>query len=142
VLLTVAGVASAVCSFWGTFAWFWGGAGKSHSVLLILFCLFPALSFIIFWLYFLVPRVGLLLSWLILSGTYLSFFFSLLEDCARKGCTTADSLAVGWGALIGNRKLWLLLVAPALCLLPDYTRPAPVAAPAIVPERADQDLRA
>jgi hypothetical protein len=142
VLLTVAGVASVVGSLMGVMAWMLSGAAAEHSIALKLFCIFPALSFVAFVLYLLRPFPGLLASWLIPTGTYISLFLFSLQLCGRGGCTTSDSIHIAWGTLARGWRLEAFLLAPALCLMLDYTRLGPMALPAVAPENSDQDLRA
>ncbi|MGA7522216.1 MAG: hypothetical protein WBW84_07020 [Acidobacteriaceae bacterium] len=123
-MLTVAGLASVFCSWWGLFAWMWGGASHSHSILLILTCLCPALSLVVFLLYFFLPRLSLVAAWSLLSGTYISSFLSILESCVHGGCTTTNPFSLAWGTLIGMPTLWLLLAA-AISLLLDFTAVPP-----------------
>lgn len=111
----LAGLASAISSCWGIFAWAWGGAGSSHSVLLVLFCLCPALSLIAFVLYFLQPSAGVIASWVLLSGMYISLFLTNLKPRMHGQCTTSNSLSIAWGTFIGMPILWLL-VSVAGCL--------------------------
>jgi hypothetical protein len=141
VLLTVAGVASAVCSLIGIEAWILSGAAAEHSIAQKLFCIFPALSFVAFFLYLLRPLPGLLASWLIPTGTYISSFLFRLRLCGQGGCTTSDSIHVAWVTLARGWRLEAFLLAPALCLMLDYTRSEPAAIPAVAPESADHDLR-
>jgi hypothetical protein len=143
VLLTVAGLASLFGSFFGAMSWMWSGAGASHSAAQKLFCIFPMLTLAAFCLYFLRPIAGLTVSWLIPSGTYVSIFLVNLQSCMTGGCTTTNSISIAWGTLTRDWRLEAVLVAPALCLLLDYTGPTPVVAPepAPAPEGSDHDLR-
>lgn len=122
-LLTVAGLASAYGSWFGVASWMRAGAGSPQPVLMLFYCLFPALSLAIFRSYFRSPRVGVVLAWLSLTGSFVASYLVRLMDCVRHTCTTADSLRVGWGTLTEARHLWVLSVA-AFCLLLDYTAPA------------------
>ncbi|HTW48469.1 MAG TPA: hypothetical protein VMD92_10990 [Acidobacteriaceae bacterium] len=139
-LLTVAAVASAAATGFGVAAWRGAAPGTEHSRLFTAFCVFPVLGLIAFLAYFVMPRVSLIVAWVILTGSFLTAYLVPLEACARHACSMQDSLRIGWATLTGAHEVWMLAVA-ALCLLLDYTRPGPVAAPAIVPEGADQDLR-
>jgi hypothetical protein len=139
VLLTVAGVASAVCSALGIASWRAMGAGASAGVLLQLFCIFPALSFVAFCVYFLRPRLALAAAFLLLTGSFVTAYFLHLAPCLTHTCSTADSLHMGWQALSHTRPLWPL-AAFALCLLMDYTRAEP-RTQAVVQASADHDLR-
>lgn len=134
--LGAAGLVSLFCSGWGIVAWMWTGAGKSHSVLTMLFCLFPVLSIVSFWLYFLAPRVGVAAAWLVLTGTYGSLYLMNLRDCARAGCPPSRSLSLAWDLLAGNRLLWFLAFV-ALLLMLDFT--GHTAGSPMTPQVADHD---
>jgi hypothetical protein len=123
VLLTVAGLASAYGSWFGVASWMRAGTGHGQPVLMLFYCLFPALSLVIFLSYFTVPRVGLVMAWLSLTGSFVATYLVRLMDCVRHACITADSLRVGWETLTEGRHLWALSVA-AICLLLEYTAPA------------------
>lgn len=125
-LLTVAGLASGFCSFWGWFAWVWCGMPGLHKALLMLFCVLPGMSLVAFGVYFVRRGMGLGMAWLILMGDFVTTYLMGMQQCLRHSCTTADSLKVGWGVLIESRLLWILALA-ALCLLLDYTAATPVA---------------
>jgi len=114
VLLTVAGLASAYGSWFGVASWVRVGEQHTPPVLMLFYCLFPALSLVIFLSYFSAPRVGVVLAWLSLTGSFVASYLVRLMDCVRHTCTTADSLRVGWGTLTEARHLWVLSVA-ALC---------------------------
>jgi hypothetical protein len=137
VLLTVAGVASAVASALGCVAWYATGAGTSSGLLLKLFCLFPALGFVAFCLYRVWPRVALIASFLLLTGSFVTAYFVNLSPCLTRACSTADSVRMGWQTLAHGRMLWALAIA-AVCLLMDHTAPVP---PAPAPESCNQDFR-
>lgn len=122
-ILAIAGLVSLFCSGWGFFAWHWGGAARSHSVLATLFCVFPVLSIVAFWLYFVAPRAGVVAAWLVLTGTYGSLYLMNLRDCARAACPPASSLRIAWDTLAGERLLWLLVFV-ALVLMADFTENA------------------
>jgi len=98
----------------------WGGAAKSHSILLIMFCLCPALSLVAFILYLVTPRAGVIISWMLLTGTYISLFLNNLRGCLRSNCTTTNPLSIAWGTLVGMPTIWFLFVA-AISLLLDFT---------------------
>jgi hypothetical protein len=135
-LLTIAGLASAYCSSWGVFARMSGGVGSSHTLLALLFCIFPALSLLTFFGYFLLPRVALAVAWLLPAGTYACNYLLALQDCARHSCTTSDSMRVALHLLTGNKILWLLAVV-AFCLMLDFTSPA---SSTLAPAIHDSDL--
>jgi hypothetical protein len=124
ILLTVAGVASAVGSAMGCVAWRATGAGASPGILLRLFCIFPALGFVAFCLYFLRPRFALVAAFLLLTGSFVSAYFVNLAPCLTRACSTADSVRMGLQTVTHGRPLWALALA-AVCLLLDYTTPAP-----------------
>jgi hypothetical protein len=123
VLLTVAGLGSGYGSWFGVASWMRAEAQHSQSELMLFYCFFPALSLVIFLSYFALPRVGVAMAWLVLTGSFVASYLVRLMDCVRHACTTADSLRVGWGTLTEDRHLWVLSVA-AFCLLLDYTAPA------------------
>jgi hypothetical protein len=124
VLLTVAGAASAWASWFGVSAWrATGGASANHSSLFAAFCVFPALGLFVFLGYFVMPRISLVMAWLILTGSYMTAYLVPLEACARHACSTQDSLRIGWETLTGAHQVWMLAVV-ALCLLFEYTAPA------------------
>jgi hypothetical protein len=129
-MLAVTGLVSLFCSGWGFVAWEWGAEARSHTVLALLFCLFPLLSIVAFWLYFLAPHVGVAASWIVLTGTYIALYLLHLQGCARGPCTAADSVRIAWYTLAGNRLLWLLAFV-ALSLMLDFTRAAARPNPAI-----------
>jgi hypothetical protein len=137
ILLTVAGLASAAGSGMACVAWYATGAGTSPGLLLKLFCLFPALGFVAFCLYRVWPRVALIASFLLLTGSFVTAYFVNLSPCLTRACSTADSVRMGWQTLAHGRMLWALAIA-ALCLLWDHTSPTPAATTAPF---SDQDLR-
>jgi hypothetical protein len=136
-LLAAAGVVSLFCSGWGFFAWVWGGAGRSHAALAMLVCLFPLLSVVAFWLYFVVPRAGVIAAWLMLTGTYVCLWLRSAQECARATCTASDSLRIAWDTLAANRLLWLLAFV-ALVLMLDFTGARHSAPPRMLPHAEDQ----
>jgi hypothetical protein len=140
VLMTIAGLASAFCSFWGVFGWMWGGAWQSHSIAAMLFFIFPALSLLTFVSYLLFPRVGLVAAWSMASGTYISLFLMNLADCRHGGCTTTTVFGIAWGIITGFRRLWIYLVAP-ICILLDYTAMSIESLPPVSGPGDVQDLR-
>lgn len=135
----MAGVACVVCSGMGCVALYATAAGTSPGLLLKLFCIFPALGFVAFCVYFARPTFALVMSFLLLTGSFVTAYFVNLAPCLTHACSTADSLHMGWQALTRSRQIWPLATF-ALCLLMDYTRaePRPKAAPQ---EISDQDLR-
>jgi hypothetical protein len=123
VLLTVAGVAS-LCATWiGVAMWLSARAGTEHTNLFAALCVFPALGVIAFLGYFVMPRISLVMAWLILTGSYMTAYLVPLEACARHACTTQDSLRIGWETVTGAHQVWAL-AAVALCLLFEHTAPA------------------
>jgi hypothetical protein len=140
VLLTVAGVASAAASAMGCLAWLAMGAGTPPILLLKLYCIFPALGFVAFCLYYARPRFALVAAFLLMTGSFITAYFVNLGVCITRTCSSADTVRIGWETLAHARMLWALAVA-AVCLLTDYTRPAPRAATTVAPESSDQDLR-
>lgn len=86
----------------------------------MLFCLFPVLSIVAFWLYFLSPRVGVAAAWLVMTGTFGSLYLTNLRECARFGCPPAHAVQIAWDTLAGTRLLWLLAFV-ALVLMLDFT---------------------
>jgi hypothetical protein len=128
ILLTVAGAASAASSAMGCVAWRATGAGASPSVLLKLFCVFPALCFVAFCLYFVRPRLALIASFLLLTGSFVTAYFVNLRVCFTHVCSTADSVRMGWQTVTQVRTLWALAIA-ALCLLLEHTGPSPATNP-------------
>lgn len=103
----------------------------------MLVCLFPLLSIVAFWLYFVVPRLGVMATWLVLTATYVCLWLVNAQACARAACTTSDSLRIAWDTLAGNRILWLLAFV-ALVLMLDFTEarhPAPLR---MLPHAEDQ----
>ena len=138
--LTVAGVASAVASGFGVAAWHAAGVSASPSLPLRFFCVFPALSFVAFCLYFRWPRFALIASLLLLTGAFITAYFVNLSACLTRACSTADSIRMGWQTITQGRALWALAIA-AVCLLFDHTGPASHAKAPAARENSDQDLR-
>lgn len=134
--LATAGLVSLFCTGWGFFAWQWGGGGRSHAVLDLLVCLFPLLSIVAFWLYFVAPRAGVVAAWLVLSGSYVCLYLSGAQQCAHAACTATDSLRIAWDTLAGHRLLWLLAFA-AFVLMLDFTGARQSAPPGIPPHADD-----
>lgn len=120
VLLTVAGAASVGASIWGFVVGWHVPSGVHASVPFVLECLLPALSFPAFALYVRWPRPGVILVWLLLSGSWFAAFLLRLRVCVQQPCTTIDLLRVAWQTMIGETQLWLVL-AVAVCLLLDYS---------------------
>jgi hypothetical protein len=123
VLLTVAGLASAGASWFGVAAWLSAGPGAEHTRLFAAYCIFPSMSLVAFLAWFVMPRVSLVMAWVILTGSYITAYLVPLEACARHACTTQDSLRIGWETVTGAHQVWMLAAA-ALCLLFEYTAPA------------------
>lgn len=120
-LLTIAGLASAFCSFIGGFGWMWSGAGKSHSIVQMLFFLLPALSLPIFVLYLLLPLAGLTAAWLLPSSTYICLFLMNLASMKRSESVTKNPLYLAWNLIWANERLLGLLLVSPVCMLLDYT---------------------
>lgn len=119
-LLTVAGVASLLCSGLAGFGWLWNGAGRSHSVLQMLIWLCPAMSFFGFFIYFYLRRTGLVLCWLLSAGTFSSLFLLSVQQCAQANCTAVTLFTIAGQIMLRARVLWLQIGA-AVCLLLDYS---------------------
>lgn len=102
----------------------------------MLVCLFPLLSIVAFWLYFVGPRAGVIAAWLVLTGTYVCLFLGSAQECAHTTCTAADSLRIAWDTLAGNRLLWLLAFV-ALVLMLDFTEARHPARPRMLPRAED-----
>ena len=118
-LITVPGVAAAGASAWGFLAW-WRAPSAHSSLLFALVCLLPALSFPAFVLYLRWPRLGVTLSWLLLSGSWFAAFLIRLRVCRHQACTSVDSLRIAGQTITGEPHLWPVLIT-AVCLLFAYT---------------------
>ena len=116
----MAGAASVGGSVWGFIAGWRVPSGVHASVPFVLGCLLAALSFPVFTLYLRRPRAGVVLAWLLLSGSWFAAFLLRLRVCAQQSCTTVDLLHIAGQTIAREPRLWLLL-APAVCLLLDYS---------------------
>lgn len=123
----------------GCIVWHATAAGTSPGILLKLYCIFPALGFVAFCIYFARPLLALVASFLLLTGSFVTAYFVNLAPCLTRACSTADSLHMGWQTLAHGQTLWALAIA-AVCLLMDYTRAEPNPKEA-ADESGDQDLR-
>lgn len=119
-LIAAAAVAALFASLWGFLAW-WRTPSSAHdSILFALVCLTGALSLPAFVLYLRWPRLGVTLSWLLLSGGWFAAFLLRLRVCRHQTCTTVDSLRIAGQTVVREPHLWPLLIA-AVCLLFAYT---------------------
>jgi hypothetical protein len=141
ILLTVAGVASAYCTLHGfVYVYAEWNLGLAPRSVVTLSCIFPILSLVVFGLYFLRPRLGLVVSMLLLTCSFLVAYLIRLRICLQLPCSIADSIRMGWQTLVLREELWAQALSAA-CLLFDYTAPTPHATLAVPPEGSDQDLR-
>lgn len=118
-LITAAGLAATAASAWGFLGW-WRAPSAHGSLLFALVCLLPALSFPAFVVYLRWPRLGVTLTWLLLSGSWFAAFLMRLRVCRHQTCTAVDSLHIAAQTITGEPHLWPLLIA-AVCLLFAYT---------------------
>ena len=116
----MAGAASVAGSAWGFIAGWRLPSGVHASVPFVLGCLLAALSFPVFTLYLRRPRAGIVLAWLLLSGSWFAAFLLRLRVCTQQPCTTVGLLHIALQTIAREPRLWLLL-AVAVCLLLDYT---------------------
>lgn len=143
-MLAVAGVASLFNSICGVMMWVvlraW--APIAHPVASQLSCAFIAISIGAYLLYRVRPVAGLALTWIILSGSYLSLYFGFFSECFTRTCTTTTSVRIAWSIVTRNPAIWTMLLVPAVCLLLDYSAPAPIEPPYITTLQVDdQDRR-
>jgi len=119
-LIAAAALASIVASVWGFFDWWRAPSAAQVSVLFGLICLLTALTFPAFVAWLRWPRLGVTLAWLLLSGSWFAAFLVRVRVCRHQACTTVDSLRIAGETIVGERRLWPLLIT-AVCLLFAWT---------------------
>ena len=120
VLQGIAGGTSLISSFLGVFVWWQLGSTLYATRSFLLACLLAALTFLIFLIYLHLPRTGVILAWLLLSGSWFAGFLRGLGVCVKQSCTTTDTLRIAGQAIARDPWLWLQIAA-AVCLTLDYS---------------------
>jgi hypothetical protein len=92
----------------------WGGSGLP-SISTFLFWFLPVFSFPVSGIYFVLPRMAVAFSWLLLFGTYAAYFFMLWQSALAGNSTTTNPFVIAWGCLYGSPTVPALFVV-AVCI--------------------------
>jgi hypothetical protein len=111
--LLVAGLFSVFASCCGLMALAWGGTGWPNMAHILLWLL-PLASFAAFILFWFVPKLSMLTSWLIFVGSYGFSFGVAWRNCAVGGCIATNPVQIALG-IVAAPYIWILLIA-AFCL--------------------------
>lgn len=120
-LLTLAGLVSAVLTYWGLMAFAFSGTASENRIAVTLFWAVPLLSLPAVGVHIFWSKMPTAIFWALLICEWVSVSWLNWDSCLRRGCTTSNPLLITLSGAIAF-PVWCWIAIACLCQYEHHIR--------------------